>query len=105
MDAGNIWTVSEDPNRLNGQISGDWWRQIAVATGVGLRMDLEYFIIRVDLGIPIRNPALPGGENWIFQDQKPDFEAEAEAVFGTDWEKYTPNLYRPNVHIGIGYPF
>ncbi len=105
VDAGNIWTTSEDPNRLNGQISGDWWRQIAVATGVGLRMDLEYFIIRVDVGLPIRNPALPSGENWIFQNEKPAFEAEAQAAFGTDWSKFTPNLYTPNIHLGIGYPF
>ncbi|XOV68416.1 MAG: BamA/TamA family outer membrane protein [Fluviicola sp.] len=105
MDAGNIWTVSEDPNRLNGQISADWWRQIAVATGFGLRMDLEYFVIRVDLGIPLRNPALPFGEAWIFTDEKPVFEAEADAVFGADWQQFVPNLYRPNIHIGIGYPF
>lgn len=104
MDAGNIWTTSEDPNRLNGQISGDWWRQIAVATGVGLRMDLEYFIIRVDLGLPIRNPALPRGENWFFQ-KKDEFEQEAINAFGNDWRDFTPNLYIPNIHLGIGYPF
>ncbi|GAB5418110.1 MAG: BamA/TamA family outer membrane protein [Crocinitomicaceae bacterium] len=104
MDAGNIWTTSEDPNRPNGQISGDWWRQIAVAAGVGLRMDLEYFIIRLDLGIPIRNPALPAGENWITQ-KKDLFEDEAEAKFGANWRDVTPLLYIPNIHLGIGYPF
>jgi hypothetical protein len=104
MDAGNIWTTSEDPNRPNGQISGNWWRQIAVASGFGLRMDLDFFIIRLDLGIPIRNPALPNGENWFFQ-KKDLFEAEAEAKFGTDWRDVTPGLYIPNFHLGIGYPF
>ncbi len=104
MDAGNIWTTSEDPNRPNGQISGDWWRQIAVAAGVGLRMDLEYFIIRLDLGVPIRNPALPAGENWITQ-KKDLFEDEAEAKFGVNWRDVTPGLYVPNIHLGIGYPF
>jgi hypothetical protein len=104
MDAGNIWTTSEDPNRPNGQISSNWWRQIAVATGVGLRMDLEYFIIRLDLGIPIRNPALPAGENWFFQ-KKNLFEAEALTEFGINWRDVVPNLYLPNIHLGIGYPF
>ena len=104
MDAGNIWTTSEDPNRPDGQISKNWWRQIAVAAGVGVRMDLEYFIIRVDLGIPIRNPALPSGENWIFQ-KKDLFRTEAEAVYGSDWQIETPTLYLPNIHLGIGYPF
>ncbi len=104
VDAGNIWTTSKDPNREYGQISRDWWRQIAVATGVGLRMDLEYFIIRVDLGLPIRNPALPRGENWFFQ-KKDDFEIEAKDKFGDNWSDFTPNLYIPNIHLGIGYPF
>lgn len=104
MDAGNIWTTSEDPNRPNGQISNNWWRQIAVSAGVGLRMDLEYFIIRLDLGIPVRNPALPAGENWFLQ-KKDLFEAEAEAQFGVNWRDITPGLYIPNVHLGIGYPF
>lgn len=104
MDAGNIWTTSEDPNRPNGQISGNWWRQVAVAAGVGLRMDLDFFVIRLDLGVPIRNPALPNGENWFFQ-KKDLFEAEAQAEFGTDWRDFTPRLYIPNVHLGIGYPF
>ena len=104
MDAGNIWTVSEDPNRLNGQFSSDWWRQIAVSAGVGLRIDLEYFIIRLDLGIPIRNPALPAGENWFFQ-KKDQFEQEAFEAFGINWRDYTPNLFLPTPHIGIGYPF
>jgi len=104
VDAGNIWTMQEDENRLNGQISWDWWRQIAVATGFGLRMDLDFFVIRLDLGIPIRNPALPRGENWIFQ-KKDVFTQEAIDAFGSDWEEDVPNLYLPNIHIGIGYPF
>lgn len=104
VDAGNIWTTAEDGNRLNGQFSRDWWRQIAVAAGVGLRVDLDFFIIRVDLGIPVRNPALPAGENWIFQG-KDAFEQEAIDAFGSDWAKRVPRLYLPNVHLGIGYPF
>lgn len=104
VDAGNVWTMREDPNRVGGNFSSDWWRQIAVSTGVGLRMDLDYFIIRLDMGIPIRNPALPAGENWFFQD-KTNFELEADAAFGTNWSDYIPSLYAPRFHFGIGYPF
>jgi outer membrane protein assembly factor BamA len=104
LDAGNIWTTEVDPNRLDGQFSRDWWRQIAVASGFGLRMDLDFFVIRVDLGIPIRNPALPAGENWFFQ-KKDEFQAEAIATFGNNWQQFVPNLYLPNIHLGIGYPF
>lgn len=108
LDAGNIWTMEHDENRVGGKISKDWWRQVAVATGVGVRMDLEYFIVRVDFGFPIRNPALPAGENWIFQDTKEDFVAEAKEAFKDlpkDWDEYVPKLYIPNIHFGIGYPF
>jgi len=105
MDAGNIWTVSNDPNRPGGQLTSDWWRQIAVSTGFGLRMDLDYLIIRVDIGIPIRNPALPNNENWIFQ-KKDAFKQEAIDTFGpNDYSLFVPLLYIPSLHFGIGYPF
>lgn len=105
VDAGNIWTVFYDEKRPGGQFTSDWWRQIAVAAGFGLRMDLDYFIIRVDLGIPIRNPALPAGENWIFQ-KKDEFLYEATSKFGDPgYKSVVPSLYIPNFHFGIGYPF
>lgn len=105
VDAGNIWTVDYDDKRPGGQISADWWRQIAVATGVGLRMDLEYFIIRFDIGFPIRNPALPNGEQWIFQ-KKDQFIQEGIDAFGVDnYKSIVPKPYIPNIHFGIGYPF
>ena len=61
VDAGNVWTIYEDPNRIGGQFTKNWYKEIAIAGGFGLRMDLEYFIIRLDVGIPMRNPALPKG--------------------------------------------
>lgn len=40
-------------------------QSIALGTGVGLRYDLSFFIIRVDVGIPIYNPAFAPGDRWI----------------------------------------
>lgn len=109
VDAGNIWTLLYDDKRPGGQLSKTWWNEIAVATGLGLRMDLEYFIVRLDVGIPIRNTALPIGERWIFQTNRPQFQAEADAVFGVGWEdlEVVPiqGLFLPKIHFGIGYPF
>lgn len=109
LDAGNVWTLLKDDNRPGGQLSKSWWNEIAVAAGFGLRMDLEYFIVRLDVGFPIRNTSLPVGERWIFQGNKPQFEAEAAAIFGTDWKDQNPvpiqGLYMPKIHFGIGYPF
>ncbi len=40
-------------------------RSMALGTGVGLRYDFDFFIIRLDIGIPIHNPAFEPGNRWI----------------------------------------
>ena len=40
--------------------------QIAIGTGAGLRFDLNYFILRVDTGIKVRDPAQEEYRGWIF---------------------------------------
>ena len=111
VDAGNIWTVAEDTNRVGGQFTKDWYKQFGVAAGFGLRFDLGFFVIRVDLGIPLRNPALPEGAQWIFQ-SRAAYEEEGELAFpGLDADgnkiylKYLPKPFAPQLHFGIGYPF
>jgi hypothetical protein len=104
-DAGNIWTLNEDPNRIGGQFSSDWFKQIALAGGFGLRMDLDFLILRFDLGIPLRNPALPNGAKWIFQSRDAYFQ-EGIDVFGeADYRRLLPKPFRPILQIGIGFPF
>lgn len=104
VDAGNVWSVFYDENRPGSQISKNWYKEIAFATGFGLRMDLDYFVIRVDLGIPIKNPALPIGSQWIWQSRK-NYLDEVEAFFGPDYYLYAPLPFIPQLHFGIGYPF
>jgi outer membrane protein assembly factor BamA len=104
MDAGNVWTIKEDVNRIGGQISNNWYKQIALSSGVGLRLDLDFFIIRLDLGLPITNPALPAGSRWIFQ-KRDAYYAEGLAVLGVNYKDYLPKPFTPNIHFGIGYPF
>ena len=104
VDAGNIWTVLEDPNRIGGQVSKNMLNEVALAAGFGLRMDLDFFIVRVDIGIPLRNPALPQGAQWVFQSRQPYYD-EGLAFFGTNFEQILPNPFIPAFHFGIGYPF
>ena len=105
VDAGNVWTAFEDENRVGGQISGNWYKEIGVAAGVGIRLDLEYFIVRMDIGMPLMNPALPEGSKWIFQSQQAYYD-EGIATFGIDkYEEYLPLPFIPAFHFGIGYPF
>lgn len=103
-DAGNIWTFKEDVNRIGSQFSANWIREIALSGGFGLRMDLDFFILRLDIGIPITNPALPQGARWIFQSRQPYYD-EGFAKFGVGYEKLLPRPFTPNIHFGIGYPF
>lgn len=105
IDAGNVWTFKNDVNREGSQFSKNWYREIALSAGIGARMDFGFFILRFDLGIPLTNPALPEGERWIFQKDRPKFKEEVLAAFGSDYAKIVPKLFIPVVQFGIGYPF
>lgn len=55
LDAGNIWLVNNDPQRPGGQfVASQALKQLAVGTGVGLRIDVQFFVIRFDYAIPLR---------------------------------------------------
>ncbi|HET9505767.1 MAG TPA: BamA/TamA family outer membrane protein [Hymenobacter sp.] len=55
IDAGNIWLVNNDPQRPGGQFQASTFlNQLAVGTGLGLRIDVQFFVIRFDYAIPLR---------------------------------------------------
>jgi outer membrane protein assembly factor BamA len=91
IDAGNIWMANDDPNRPGAVLSKDFMKELAVGTGVGLRFDLSFLILRGDLAFPIRKPYLPDGERWVLN----------QIDFGNrDWRR--ENLV---FNLAIGYPF
>lgn len=58
VDAGNIWTIRKYADQPNGQFMFDTFlQQIAVAYGVGLRLNFDYFVVRLDMGMKAVNPA------------------------------------------------
>ena len=58
VDAGNIWTLRDYPDQPGGQFKwGSFLKQIAVAYGLGLRLNFNYFILRFDMGMKAINPA------------------------------------------------
>jgi outer membrane protein assembly factor BamA len=65
MDAGNIWLMNENETLPGGKFTSSWWDELAVGTGVGLRIDVQFFVIRFDLAVPLRIPYLPEGERWV----------------------------------------
>ena len=89
---------------MGSQFSGDFYKQLALSGGVGLRLDFSFFVIRLDVGIPLNNPALPKGAQWIFQSRQPYYD-EGLARFGENYKKMMPRPFTPSLNFGIGYPF
>ncbi len=99
LDVGNIWNFKEDVRKPGAAISGKLLSELAVGTGVGARLNFDFFIVRFDLGLQTKDPSLPEGERWLFQ---PKDGYEAQLV-----ELGVPSPYKPqlNFNLGIGYPF
>lgn len=61
VDAGNIWTIRNYEEQPGGQFRLDsFYKQIAVAYGLGLRLNFDFFILRLDGGMKAVNPAGKG---------------------------------------------
>ena len=73
IDAGNIWTLRSYVEQPGGQFKiSEFYKQIAVAYGVGLRLNFGYFILRFDMGMKAINPAYENHkEHYAFLN--PDF--------------------------------
>lgn len=58
IDAGNIWTIRDYENQPGGVFKfNKFYKQIAAAYGLGLRMNFNYFLLRLDCGMKAFNPA------------------------------------------------
>lgn len=58
LDAGNIWTIRSYEDQPGGQFRiGSFYKQIAAAYGLGLRLNFDFFILRLDGGMKAVNPA------------------------------------------------
>ncbi len=56
IDAGNIWLKREDTTRPGSKFGKDFLNQLAIGAGAGIRLDIVLFVIRLDVGIPLRKP-------------------------------------------------
>jgi outer membrane protein insertion porin family len=66
VDAGNVWTLAYDSSRVGSQLTKNWPSEIGVGVGTGLRLDISILLIRLDLGIPVREPWLAAHDRWVF---------------------------------------
>lgn len=87
IDGGNIWLIN-DPDNLKREFRFDtFWNQLAIGSGYGFRMDLGFFIFRLDLGYKIMTP------------YKSELNLYNQRFLPREWWK------SPNYVIAIGYPF
>ena len=66
VDGGNIWNLKPDPVRPQAELRWDSYKNIAIGTGAGVRMDITFAVLRVDAGLPLRNPYSDDrGRHWV----------------------------------------
>ena len=85
LDAGNIWLLRKDENRPGGELTlRNFAKSIALNTGAGIRYDLTFLVIRLDLGIALHMPYDTGKSGYY------------------NIPKFKDGL---GLHFAIGYPF
>ena len=87
IDAGNIWTLRNYAEQPGGQFKfSEFYKQIAMAYGLGIRLNFDYFILRFDMGMKAINPA---------------YESQKE-----HWAIIHPKFSRDfDFHFAVGLPF
>jgi outer membrane protein assembly factor BamA len=85
-DAGNIWTIRPYPAQKSGNFDlTRFFREIAFSYGLGLRLDFDFVLFRVDAGFKAYDPQEQGSRRWAIS--RPNF---------------TDNFA---LHFAVGYPF
>lgn len=85
IDAGNVWLKDKNDDFPLGNFQIDsFYKQIAVGTGFGLRLDFSLFVFRLDAGIKMIDPSRAPGNRWVLDQYK---------------------IKNTNINFGIGYPF
>lgn len=88
VDAGNIWNFANPFSAEEGHFRlNRFYEQLALGSGFGLRWDLTYFLLRLDMATKVLDPS-QAGSHWVLD--KTTFKKSEHAV---------------QFNIGIGYPF
>lgn len=67
-DIGNIWLLRESPDLPGGKFDfSTFYKQFAIDLGIGIRLDFDFFIFRLDPAVPIRMPSYAQNNGWYFR--------------------------------------
>jgi outer membrane protein assembly factor BamA len=95
-DIGNVWNTRDLGNDLNAGFKLDrLYKDLAIAVGTGLRMDFDYFIIRIDYALKMKDPTRQNNNGWL-------------NLSDIKWDEIKSNGLRVNNYawqFGIGLPF
>ena len=78
-EAGNVWRMDA--------LSGPFLKSIAADWGAGIRVNLDFILLRLDFGVKMHEPSRPEGSRWI---------GPSQLFKGGD---------NHAIHFGVGYPF
>jgi outer membrane protein assembly factor BamA len=90
LDAGNVWNFQRDLDEDDIDLGdypksfGEFFDQLALGTGIGLRYDLGFLVIRLDWGLAIHCP----------------YDTGRSGYFNAPYFKNAHTL-----HFAVGYPF
>ncbi len=85
VDVGNIWLLNKNATKPDGDFAFDrFYKEFGMGAGMGIRWDLNFFVLRLDAAAPLADPSYPEGKRWIVDDRP---------------------LRRTTLNFGIGYPF
>ncbi len=68
VDCGNIWMNGSGEDRESAKFEfNDFYKELALNTGIGIRYDVGFFLLRLDWGIKLYNPNLLDQQRWFSQ--------------------------------------
>ena len=102
VDCGNVWRLRPSADNPNGEIAlNQFFQQLAVGMGMGVRYDAKYFIFRLDVGFKVKDPQFMGGDQWVIKDffKQGPFKANFARTNDTDIYRFV------QWNFGVGMPF
>jgi outer membrane protein insertion porin family len=108
IDAGNIWTTNSDVKRPGAQFTNQWYKEIALASGFGVRADFDFLVVRFDCGFKLRNPAMAEGHRWFFDSKDESVYQIIDKNKNNYISPFLPRTFNDlfnSFRVGIGYPF
>ena len=102
LDIGNVWLLRDNDLNAGGVFKFDkFFSQIAIGSGFGFRVDMDYFTIRLDTGLKLKDPQFTGKNQWVIQHLFNSSEFKADY-----YESHKPDRYGLfQFNFGVGLPF